>query len=756
MRTRADLARELDLLRGTAARGSGRKRVPLAELAKRSGVPRSTVHTYLTGQSLPPADVLDRLVIALGGTPADQPDWADAWDRVAAHEHGTRRTRPADPPPTVPRQLPAAPSSFIGRQAELDLLDAGGGTAIISAIAGTGGLGKTWLALHWAHTHAERFPDGQLFVDLRGFSPGGEPMPPGVALRGFLEALGVAPAHAPADPHAQSALYRSLLAGKRMLVVLDNAAGTEQVVPLLPGTASCTVLVTSRRQLTGLVTAHGARPVHLDVLADAEARRLLAGRLGAGRVAAEPDAVDTLLAVCGGFALALAIVAAHAGPGRSLATLAAGLRDTATRFDVLDSNDPTASLSAVLSWSLRALSHRQREVFALLGIAPGPDIGPVAAARLAGLSRGEIDRALGALVEASLLEEDDHGRYRMHDLVRAYATSVAEELPERTRDDALGRVVDHYLHTARAADALLEPHREPLRLDPPAPSAPPRPLPDYAAAMAWFDAEHACLLAAQLTAVAHGRHAAVWHLAWNLDTFHHRRGHRHDRLAVWRSAADAAPHLPGSSGIAQRFLGRAHTVLGQHDEALHHLNRALDAAEDDHETAHAHFMLARAWAQREDLQRALSHARSALVRYRGLPEREARALNEVGWYAAQLGDHETAREHGQAALTAFQSRNDVSGEAATRFTLGYVEHHDGHHTQAVEHYHLALELCRELHNTQAEADSLHGLGHPLAALGEIEEARAAWEEALRLYREQGHSTGAARVRRLLDEQRDPA
>jgi tetratricopeptide (TPR) repeat protein len=664
----------------------------------------------------------------------------------------------------VPRQLPAAPRLFVGRRDELDRLGATlhdaaapAATVVISAIAGAGGIGKTWLALHWAHRHIDRFPDGQLFVDLLGFSPTGRPAHPGDVLGGFLDAMGVDRDRQPTDLDRRAELYRSLVADKRMLVVLDNAATTDQVTPLLPGDRHCTVVVTSRNHLRGLVARHGARPVRLDVLTDTEAHTLLATTLGPDRTAGDAQTITELIELCGGFPLALGLVAARAAADTHLPLrdIIAELR--ALGLDALDSEDPTASLPTVLSWSLHHLTDQQREVFALLGIAPGPNTGLPATACLTSLPDREAHVVLRTLTDASLIDQAPGGRYGMHDLVRAYATTIAEDLPAEMRKTALRRVLDFYTHTAHAADRLLHPHRDRAPFDPATHDVHPHPLPDTPAVMAWFDAEHACLLAAQHVATTVDWHATVWHLAWSLHTFHYRQGHLHDELTVWQAAADAASHLPDPTTLtlAHQYLGRAHADLGHHEDAIAHLHQALSFAEHHHDPAqqaHIHNALGWAWERRGDDRKAFDHARRALDLYRSLdqPMREARALNAVGWCAARLGDYDTGREHCQAALTLYRHHHNPEGEAATLDSLGYIDHHSGHHTQAIDHHHDALILYRDLSNTYEAANTLDRLGHPHAALGQHEQARTVWREALRLYKEQGRHDDAHQVQQQLN------
>ncbi|NUT47771.1 MAG: tetratricopeptide repeat protein [Saccharothrix sp.] len=665
--------------------------------------------------------------------------------------------------PSVPRQLPAPPRWFTGRTEHLAALDTAldqRGGAVISVIGGAGGIGKTWLALTWAHRTLDRFPDGQLFVDLRGFSPDSEPVEPAAALRGFLDALGVPPDRLPVDTGAQAALYRSLVAGKRMLIVLDNAATADQVAPLLPGGDSCTVLVTSRHRLHGLIARHGARPLPLGVLTDTESHALLVAALGDEQGVTEDDhAAAELIALCGGFPLALGLIAARAQPDLPLPEVVAELRESG--LDALDADDPTTSLPAVLSWSLRHLTDRHRTAFALLGIAPGPHVDLPTAAGLIGRPERETNAVLRALTDASLLDRRPGGRYAMHDLVRAYAATVADTLPEDVRDAALDRVVDCHLHTAFAADRLLYPHRRPIRLDPPAAGARAHPLPDYPAAIAWLDAHHTHLLAAQRLCATRHRHRAAWRLAWTLGTFHQRRGHRHDDLTAWEIAVDAATALadPAARALAHRFLGRAHADLGRHEQAVRHLHEALSLAEDNHDVTEqflAHRGLAWIWERPGNHRRSLEHARHALDLCRTLdrPAWEADALNAVGWYAALAGEHGTARDHCEAALALHRRHDNPNGEASTLDSLGFIAHHTGRHHEAVDHYERSLALFRTLGNTTEAATILDHLGHPLAELGEVERARAVWREALELYREQGREADADRVRRQLDPLHD--
>ena len=682
---------------------------------------------------------------------------------------GGRRARPVS-------AATAAPGKFVCRDGELAALtaipdgDGPDGPVGIAAITGAGGIGKTWLALHWAHRNADRFPDGHLFVDLQGFSPAATPVDPATAVRGFLDALGVDPRSVPPDPRAQAALYRTLVADKRMLVVLDNARTHEQIVPLLPGGRHCLVLVTSRGRLTELLTRHGARSVPVDVFDPGEARQALTARLGGERLAAEPGAAAELSALCGGLPLALGIVASHAevNPRFALAASAAELRDTATRLDVLDDGSPATGLSAVMSWSCSALTGEQARVFALLGSAPGPDIGLSAAADLAGLPEPVTWAALRALTDLHLVRQDTPGRWRMHDLVRLYSTSRADRnLDPADLDAALRRVAGFYLRTAHAADGLLEPQRPvtPIKLD--ATRKPPRPLTDRVAALDWLSTEYPALLEVLQLCARRRWRTTVWQLAWCLDTFQKRQGRVLDRLNTWRIAFDALDALDDRGDrddrddlavrvVVHRFLGHAAAHAGSHAEARARLEQALALAErhgDRAELAETHRIFAQACSKQERFDQALDHATRALRLYRELggTVHEAPALNLVGWYHARLGNHAQARVHCEAALALAHRYGHHSLEADVRDSLGYIAHHTGDHTTAVDHFEQALARYRNAGDVYFLADTLDRLGQAHHALGRQRLAHAAWRQAMELYRSQHRTADALRVEQELAE-----
>jgi hypothetical protein len=355
-------------------------------------------------------------------------------------------------------------------------------------------------------------------------------MPAAQAVRGFLDALGLPPERIPADPDAQAALYRSLLAGRRILVVLDNARDADQVRPLLPGTPTALALVTSRNQLTALVAVDGAHPLPLDLLSAAEARELLARRLGAERVAAEPDAVEQIITACARLPLALAIAAARAQhTGFPLSALAAELTETNEagdrRLDALDAGDPATQIRAVFSWSYAALTPLAAQLFRLLGFHPGPDITIPAAASLAGRPRAETRRLLTELTWANLITEYVPGRYTLHNLLRAYATDLTHRHDTaEQRHAAAHRVLDHYLHTAHAAARLLDPTRNLPAPTPPQPGVTPDSPTDRQQSLDWFTTEHPVLMAAIDHAAEGGFDTHTWQLVWTMWTFFDRRG----------------------------------------------------------------------------------------------------------------------------------------------------------------------------------------------------------------------------------------
>ncbi|HEU4425402.1 MAG TPA: BTAD domain-containing putative transcriptional regulator, partial [Pilimelia sp.] len=377
---------------------------------------------------------------------------------------GTGATGPAS---AVPGQLPLDVSGFTGRDAELAvldrLLDRGEPhrtATVVAVIAGTAGVGKTAVAVHWAHRVRGRFPDGQLYVNLRAFDPAGTPTSPDEAVRGFLDALDVPARRIPTDLAGQAALYRSLLADRRVLILLDNARDAQQVRPLLPGAPGCLVLITSRNQLTSLVAAEGAHPVPLDLLTASAARQLLSRRLGASRTAAEPEAVDEIIERCAGLPLALAVVAGRAAtqPRLPLAALAGELRDAQSRLDALHGGDHAADVRTVFSWSYRTLGARAARLFRLLGLHPGPEVGIPAAARLAGLPADDVRPLLAELTRAHLVVEHAAGRFTCHDLLRAYAAELARLVdPDRERRAALHRIIDHYLGADPRRDRAVAP-----------------------------------------------------------------------------------------------------------------------------------------------------------------------------------------------------------------------------------------------------------------------------------------------------------
>ncbi|MDX3643829.1 tetratricopeptide repeat protein [Streptomyces sp. MB09-02B] len=659
------------------------------------------------------------------------------------HVHGVSRLA------VTPRQLPAAPVGFAGRACELRRLtvaleeDSDAAAVVISAIGGTGGVGKTSLALRWAHTHLELFPDGQLHINLRGFDPVTEPTTAERAVRGFLDAFGVAPSAIPVDPDAQAALYRSLLVGKRMLIVLDNARDTAQVEPLLPGTSTCAVLITSRNHLTGLV-ARGAHLIDLDVLTNGEDWTLLSRRLGEERLAAEPRAVTELLDYCAGLPLALSIVAARAAlqPALPLSALADELRDAAEQLDALSGGELSTDLRAVMACSLQALGRDATDMLCFLALAPGPDINLHAAASIAATTPAKARQLLRSLAAAHLVHQHVLGRYRMHDLVRLFAAERAiQDLGEPACDAALRRLVDFYLRTAHAGSQILYPHKEPqIELEHPLRGSLQYHLRDIEAALRWFDTEHPCLLAVHNHTIREGWYLPAYQFTWALDTFRERRHHAQEQFSAWRVALAAARHLGDSvSQIeADRRLGNACSRVGKYAEAFHHLQRALRLATDTADLpsqALTHISLGAVWGDQGDERKSLEHSLSALRLYKSLnhPPKVAHALNNAGYAHATLGDYEQAQNYCNQALTLARQHRNRPLEADTLHSLGYVALRTSAHSRALRYFEQALAMYRTDGNSYAEAATLEDIGSIFAALGHLDQARLTWHEALRLY-----------------------
>jgi DNA-binding SARP family transcriptional activator/tetratricopeptide (TPR) repeat protein len=682
---------------------------------------------------------------------------------------------PARPAAPVPRELPADVPAFTGRAAELTELDrlllagraidasraavpggpagcpaqTGNGTgrsatvsreptAVISAVSGTAGVGKTALAIHWAHQAAGRFPDGQLHVNLRGYDPA-SPVTAAGALAGFLRTLGVPGSDIPPGQDERAARYRSLLAGKRMLVVLDNASTAEQVRPLLPGTGGCAVVVTSRDALAGLVARDGAARLDLDLLPPAEAAALLTQLIGEP-ARADPHAAAALARQCARLPLALRVAAeqAAARPRVPLADLVADLAGQQRRLDLLDAaEDPRTAVRAVFSWSYQQLSAQAARMFRLLGIHPGPDISVPAAASLAATAEAGARRLLGELARAHLIAEHLPGRYAFHDLLRAYAAEQAHTDTGTSRREATGRVLDHYLHTAAHADRVLEPAKEPVILAAPRPGAAPGQPADHQQALAWFEAEHQVLLAAISLAAGSGFDVHAWQLPWAMASFLQTRGHWQEWAATQRTALAAATRLgdAAAQALSGRLLANACTNLGDHDQALGHYASSLTLYQrlGNHlGEARIHHNLGLLADRQDRCADALRHAEQALRLYQAIGDKasEAGVLNDIGWYHSRLGDYQRARAFCCQALTLCAEAGYQWLEGYIWDSLGYAEHHLGNLAEAATCYQRALSLHREFGDRFYEASTLTHLGDTGYAVGELAQAREAWQQAL--------------------------
>jgi tetratricopeptide (TPR) repeat protein/transcriptional regulator with XRE-family HTH domain len=657
----------------------------------------------------------------------------------------------------APAQLPAAVPVLTGRHAELAQLDAMAGG--ITAVYGPAGVGKTALVVHWAHQAAARFPHGQLYANLRGYDPAGEPMSPSEAVRGFLDALGVAAERIPPSLDAQAALYRSLLDGRRVLVVLDNARDADQARMLLPGSPTACTLVTSRNQLTSLVAIDGARPLNVRVLDADRARDLLTGRLGAERVDAEPDAVEDTVTRCAGLPLALTIAAARAAQsGFPLATIAADLREGQHCLDALDTGDPAGQVRAVFSWSYRSLAPGPARLFRLLGLPPGADISARAAASLAGTPPAQTRRLLAELTRVSLLAEHVPGRYSPHDLIRAYAADLATTHdPPEERRAAVRRWLDHLLHTAYRATTLLRPHQAIIELAPSLPGVEPETPSDNADALAWLRAEYATLTAAVGHSEKAGLPEYVWPLAWAIEHYAHTCAHWDDLPALFQAAIRSTHLLDDRVGHAgaHRSLARAYVWLARYDDARREYHKAIRLftdLDDPVSLARVHHGLAELYERSGSYAVAIEHAEEALSLYRGADDvpGQARALNAAGWCHCQLSQPEPAVTACEEALRLSSRAGDRVGEAETWDSLGYAQQLAGRYDDAVDSYQRSVELCRELGDRYHVAEVLTRLADAHVAAGRPTRARAAWLQALTILEAMGHPS-AEQVRARLDD-----
>jgi len=665
-----------------------------------------------------------------------------------------------------PAQLPSAVGGFTGRQREFADLDArmastsGVGSwpaVVISAVSGTAGIGKTALAVQWAHHVADRFPDGQLFANLRGFDPDRPPAEPGAVLRGFLEALGAAAARIPDDPDAQAGLFRSMLADRRVLVVLDNARDSDQVRPLLPGAPGCLAVVTSRNRLASLAALEGAHLLPLDLLTRSEARELLARRLGQDRVEADDFAVDEIIAACAGLPLALAIVAGRAAsrPNLPLAAVAAELREAASPLDAIRGEDALTDLRAVFSWSVGALSPAAARLFRLLGLHPGPDVTAPAAASLAAQPPERCAAVLAELVSAHLLGEPVPGRYALHDLLRTYAAELVGLDTEVDRSEARRRMFDHYLQTAHAGALQTGPLMESITLPEPGRGVVPEPLPDENQAMTWFSAEHAVLMAMVEEAAARGFAGHAWRLAWCIDTPLHRASRWRDEVRVHTVGTEAARAVGESAAAATvtLLLGRGLSELRQWDAAERAVLEALRlyrARGDARLEAHGLIYLGLVAFQRGQLDQGVAITGQAVRLCRQIGEHLGlgTALANLAGAHYELGEYQHARDLCNQALEVHGQTGNRECAIGCWIILGDIERDSGHTTRALRCYGTATRLSREVGHSLWVANALTSLGDLQDSLGHRPAAERSWREALAILTDLDHPDAEGMLRRL--------
>jgi DNA-binding SARP family transcriptional activator/tetratricopeptide (TPR) repeat protein len=660
---------------------------------------------------------------------------------------------PTGPHPPAPRHLPARPQLFAGRLRELAAVTTAltapaehGGVAL-ACIVGAGGVGKTWLALRWAHDNLDLFPDGQLYVNLRGFDPSGQPVAPKTAVRLFLDALGVPAAAIPTRLEAQIGLYRSLLFGKRILILLDNARDADQVRPLLPGQEGCAVIATSRDRLSGLVVSEGAQTVTLDLMTPHDARQLLARRVGAQRLSAEPGATADIIEQCVRLPLAIAMVAARATtqPDTCLATFAAELKESHNRLDTLGLGG-AGDIRAVFSCSYRTLDAAAARTFRLLALHPGADVGLTTVASLAGVPPHRAEVLLAELTRANLALEEPLGRYTLHDLLRAYATELAQHHDAAVdRELAIRRVLGHYLHTAHGAYVALDRHRDPLPLPELPPDVTVDRLTNQEEALRWYATEHGTLVATVDLAVSAGLDRYAWQLAVTLDGFFHRSGHWQDWLATKQVALEAARRLADRSAEAfiRCRIAEAYAWIGQHWQIAAHLFRAGELYEQLDDTAgRAYVHLCMGWVHepRRRFQEALGHAEQSLILYRAAGDARgcANALNNIGWYHAQLGDYHRAIACCERALGEQLRVGTPSWKARTWLSLGVAYHRLGDHRQAVHCHQNALAWVRAAGHRYHEARILGYLSNAHEAAADFRAADDSRREAMVILRELDH------------------
>jgi tetratricopeptide (TPR) repeat protein/transcriptional regulator with XRE-family HTH domain len=681
---------------------------------------------------------------------------------LAAALEGTGSLPVAAARQAVPRELPAPVRHFTGRAAELDQLSELA-TAdevpalVICAVGGTAGVGKTALAVQWAHQVADRFPDGQLHVNLRGYDPA-EPVSAADALAGFLRTLGVPGTEIPDATEDRARLYRSRLAGRRVLVLLDNARDAEQVRPLLPGDPACAAVVTSRDALAGLVAADGAQRLDLDVLPEADAIDLLRSLIGP-RADEDPDAAALLAGLCARLPLALRIAAelAAARPTAPLADLASEL--AADRLDLLEAGEDRADVRAVFSWSFRQLPDDVAAAFALLGLHPGDDLDAHAAAALTGNTVGQARRVLGQLHRASLLQSAGPGRYAMHDLLRAYAREQAAAGDAGGRcHRALTRLFGYYLAAAGAAMDILHPAEARYRPRVPRATAEMPAMRGEAGARAWLDTERTNLVAVIVHCAGHGwpRHATD--LAATLFRYLISGSHLPEALTIYGHALQAARRSGDLAAEAEVLnnLGSITMLTGHFRDAAGLFQAALARYRRCHDQpgqAQALQNLGTTEIQQHNHQAAVGYYREAIAAYDNVEDSlgAAHTLTRLAGAETELGWHDQASQHLLLALPVFRQANDQGGEALTLNGIGVLNASRGQLAQAAVFFEQALAIYRRIDNRNGVAAQLHNLGDVSLHQGKYQRASRYLRQALAGYQEIGQKHGELLTLRRLAE-----